>query len=163
MNLRILATGGTFDKVYDPLTGALTFADTCIETLLAQCRTDAVVQTVMLMDSLEMDDSHRQLVVQACRSAAEPRLVIVHGSDTMVETAAALAAAGLAKTVVLTGAMVPNALRGTDAPFNLGFAIGCARLADPGVWVAMNGCLHRHDNVRKNRALGRFEPLAPAA
>lgn len=162
MTLRILATGGTFDKVYDPLSGALHFTDTCVAALLAQGRTNATVQTVMLLDSLEMDDSHRQRVVQACRSAPETRLVIVHGSDTMVETGAAIAAADLAKTIVLTGAMVPNALRGSDASFNLGFAIGCARLAGHGVWVAMNGRLHAHDNVRKNRALGRFEPLHSA-
>ncbi len=159
MTLRILATGGTFDKHYDPIRGELTFAQTHLPALVAQARLAGEVycETVMLIDSLEMDDGHRQSVLAACRAATEPAIVIVHGTDTMVETAAVVGRASLPKTIVLTGAMVPAEVQGSDALFNLGYAIACARALPPGTWVAMNGVAHRWDRVRKNRALGVFE------
>lgn len=113
----------------------------------------------MMIDSLDMVDQHRLQVLAACRAAPEPALVVVHGTDTMVETARVLGAAQLPKTIVLTGAMVPYALADSDAHFNLGAAVAFARSLVPGVWVAMNGVAHPWLNVRKNRERGVFEPL----
>ena len=159
MSIRIIATGGTFDKRYDPITGALAFGDTHLEQILARSRADANlrVEALMQIDSLEMHDEHRARVLSACRDCAEQRVVVVHGTDTMVQTAKALGEAALAKTVVLTGAMIPYDIAGSDALFNLGFALGAARTLSPGVYVAMNARVFRWNEVRKNRALGVFE------
>jgi len=161
MDLRIIATGGTFDKVYDPIVGSLGFADTHLRAIVARARiVDPVeVEVAMLLDSLDMDASHRVRVLAACRASPQQRIVIVHGTDTMVETARTLGEAGLAKTIVLTGAMVPYDVEGSDALFNLGFAIGCARTMAAGVYVAMNARAHAWDKVRKNREAGLFEAL----
>ena len=161
MDLRILATGGTFDKRYDPITGALGFGDTHLHEIVARARLSglAQVEVVMMIDSLDMVDQHRLQVLAACRAAPEQALVVVHGTDTMVETARVLGAAQLPKTIVLTGAMVPYALADSDASFNLGAAVAFARSLVPGVWVAMNGVAHPWSNVRKNRERGVFEPL----
>ena len=166
-SLFILATGGTFDKNYDPLTGALVFGKTCAPALLAagRCTGLARVQTLMLKDSLEMTDADRRKIGVACGKAKEKRIVILHGTDTMVETARVLATsagASLAgKTIVLTGAMVPHALcgsaEGSDAPFNLGAAVAFAQALAPGVHVAMNGRVFAWDKVVKNKKRGRFE------
>jgi len=107
-----------------------------------------------------MGDAHREPVVSACRHCDEDALVLVHGTDTMTETAAAIAAAGLEKCVVLTGAMVPARFTGSDAPFNLGFAAAAALLLPHGVWSAINGALHAWAEARKNRELARFEHVA---
>jgi L-asparaginase len=162
MDLRILAIGGTFDKRYDPITGALGFGETHLHEIVARARVAGPVQVdvVMMIDSLDMVDEHRQRVLAACRDAPEAALVVVHGTDTMVDTARVIAGAGLPKTIVLTGAMVPYAVADTDASFNLGAAIAFARSLAPGVWVAMNGVAHTWSNVRKNRERGVFEPLA---
>jgi L-asparaginase len=164
--LRIIATGGTFDKAYNPLTGSLGFTDppaSSVPALIAQARTTAAItcQTLMQIDSLDMQDSHRQHVLQACREAPETVIVIVHGTDTMPETAQVLGQAGLQKTVVLTGAMVPASVNHSDALFNLGFAIAAAQTLAPGVYVAMNAVIRPWNDVRKNRALGVFEANAP--
>jgi L-asparaginase len=162
MPLRLIATGGTFDKHYDPIAGQLGFADTHLHAIVERARVagDVVVEVAMLVDSLDMTDAHRQAVLEACRAAPETAIVVVHGTDTMVETARVLGAARLPKTIVLTGAMVPCEVEGSDALFNLGFAIACAHTLGEGVWIAMNAAAHRWDAVRKNRALGRFEALA---
>jgi len=161
MNLRILATGGTFDKRYEPTTGALGFGETHLHEIVARARVAGPleIEVLMMIDSLEMVDEHRQRVLAACRAASETALVVVHGTDTMVETAAVLGAAALPKTIVLTGAMVPFALADSDASFNLGAAIGFARSLPAGVWVAMNGVARPWSNARKNRELGVFEPI----
>lgn len=163
MSLRIITTGGTFDKHYDPLTGQLIFADSHLPALLARARPadPPAVQALMALDSLDMTDAHRQSILAACRASPEPRIVIIHGTDTMVDTAAVLGRAKLDATIVLTGAMVPAEIDGSDALFNLGFALACALTQRPGVWVAMNASLYPWDAVRKNRTLGRFEPIAP--
>ena len=159
MSLRILATGGTFDKHYDPIAGSLGFGKTHLDEVVRRARLvePVAVEVVMLIDSLEMVDSHRQAILAACRAAPEPHLVIVHGTDTMVETAKVLGHADLPATVVLTGAMVPYEVAGSDALFNLGFAIGCAKALPRGVYVAMNGIARHWSDVRKNRELGVFE------
>lgn len=161
MSLRIITTGGTFDKHYDPIAGALGFDATHLDEILARARLAAPVafEVAMLIDSLEMNDSHRARILAACRAAAEQQMVIIHGTDTMVETAAVLGAAALDKTIVLTGAMVPYEIAGSDALFNLGFAVACASHLPAGAWIAMNGVAHRWDAVRKNRALGIFEAI----
>ena len=160
--IRVLVTGGTFDKEYDELTGKLYFLDTHVDEMLrrGRSRLDLAIETVMMIDSLEMDDAGRGRIVERCRAAAERALVITHGTDTMVDTARALAAAGLDKTVVLTGAMVPYAFGSSDGLFNLGSALSFAQVLPPGVYVAMNGRHFRWDAVRKNRTTGTFEPLA---
>jgi len=158
--IRVLVTGGTFDKEYDELTGRLYFRDTHLDEMLrrGRSRLDLAVETVMMIDSLEMDDKGRAQIVARCRAAAESAIVITHGTDTMVETARALAEAGLAgKTVVLTGAMVPYAFGSSDGLFNLGSALSFVQVLPPGVYVAMNGRHFPWDAVRKNRETGVFE------
>jgi L-asparaginase len=161
--VRILVTGGTFDKEYDELTGRLFFRDTHVEEMLrrGRARLDLAVETVMMIDSLEMDDEGRGRIVARCRAAAERAIVVTHGTDTMVETARALAAASLDKTVVLTGAMVPYAFGSSDGLFNLGSALSFVQVLPAGVYVAMNGRHFRWDAVRKNRTTGTFEPSEP--
>ena len=170
--LRLLACGGTLDKRYDPIRGELGFVESQLPAMVARARLTipVTVETVMQIDSLDMQDTDRELVVAACRRSPEPAIVVVHGTDTMPETAAFLGpcfAAGdaslVAKTIVLTGAMVPYSISGSDALFNLGFACACAQTLAPGVWVAMNGRVHRWHSVRKNREAGVFEALPPAA
>jgi L-asparaginase len=159
--IRILVTGGTFDKEYDELTGRLFFRDTHVEEMLrrGRARLELAVETVMMIDSLEMDDEGRGRIVTRCRAAGERAIVVTHGTDTMVETARALAAASLDKTVVLTGAMVPYAFGSSDGLFNLGSALSFVQVLPAGVYVAMNGRHFRWDAVRKNRTTGTFEPL----
>ncbi|MGC3996276.1 MAG: asparaginase [Anaeromyxobacter sp.] len=157
--IRVFVTGGTFDKEYDELHGRLFFKDTHLPEMLrlARCRADVRLRTLMMIDSLEMTDADRRIVVESCRSAEEARIVVTHGTDTMAETARALVAAGLGKTVVLTGAMIPYAFGSSDGLFNLGSALSFAQVLPPGVYVAMNGRCHPGDRVRKNRDSGVFE------
>ena len=157
--IRVLVTGGTFDKEYEELTGRLFFKDTHLPEMLrlARCRAPLAMQVLMMMDSLDMTDADRGRIVAACRDCAEHRLVVTHGTDTMVETARALLAAGLGKTVVLTGAMVPYAFGSSDGLFNLGSALSFAQVLPPGVYVAMNGRVFPGDRVRKDRERGVFE------
>ena len=160
MKTRILVTGGTFDKQYDELTGRLFFKDTHVPEMLqrGRCRLDVGVETVMMIDSLDLDERGRATIVERCRASEERAIVITHGTDTIVDTARAIAAAGLAgKTIVLTGAMVPYAFGSSDGLFNLGSALSFAQVLAPGVYVAMNGQYFSWDRVRKNRANGIFE------
>src|SRR5688572_29695199 len=115
----ILVTGGTFDKRYDELMGTLAFKDTHLPEMLrlGRCRADVSIRTLMMIDSLDMTDADRRLIVDACRRTSEACIVITHGTDTMVETARALADAfgsELTKTIVLTGAMIPYAFGSSD-------------------------------------------------
>ncbi len=163
MSIRILVTGGTFDKEYDELTGRLYFQDTHLPEMLrrGRCGLDVTIDTVMMIDSLDLDDAGRGEIVRRCRAATESCLVITHGTDTMVETAAALAEAGLAgKTVVLTGAMVPYAFGSSDGLFNLGSALSFVQVLPPGVYVAMNGQQFAWNAVRKNKTTGVFEAVS---
>jgi len=159
--IRVLVTGGTFDKEYDELQGRLYFRDTHLPEMLrlARCRLEARVRTLMMIDSLDMTDADRLLVVESCRGCEEGRIVVTHGTDTMAETARALVAAGLEKTVVLTGAMIPYAFGSSDGLFNLGSALSLAQVLPVGVYVAMNGRVFPGDRVRKNRDTGAFEEI----
>jgi L-asparaginase len=116
-----------------------------------------------MKDSLEMTDGDRQAVVAACRGCPEERIVITHGTDTMVETARTLLAAATGKTIVLTGAMVPYAFGSSDGLFNLGSALSFAQVLPPGVYLAMNGRFFAGDRVRKNREIGIFEEIGQTA
>ena len=160
--IRILVTGGTFDKEYDEVRGRLYFKDTHVQEMLAKgrSRVPVSIRTLMMIDSLDMTEADRALVVEQCRHSAEDRIVVTHGTDTMVETARAIAAAALSgKTVVLTGAMIPYAFGSSDGLFNLGSALSFAQVLPPGVYVAMNGQCFRWDEVRKNRDTAVFERL----
>lgn len=161
MTLRILATGGTFDKQYDEISGLLVFGDSHLPAAISRARigSPVVLQELFLLDSLDMQAPHREQVLAACRTSNESRIVIIHGTDTMADTAQVLGAAALDKTIVLTGAMVPYAVSGSDALFNLGFACGVAGTLPAGVYVAMNGTVFAWDKVRKNRLAGRFETV----
>jgi L-asparaginase len=159
MTLRIVATGGTFDKHYDEIAGALGFGASHLPDAIKRARITVPValQELPLLDSLDMQDKDRQRVLEACRQAGEPAIVIIHGTDTMRETAAVLGNAGLQKTIVLTGAMIPYEIANSDALFNFGFACGVAQTLPAGVYVAMNGQVFGWDKVEKNRAAGVFQ------
>ena len=159
MSLRIIATGGTFDKHYDPLSGSLSFDQTHLTPMLRNARVlePFSLQVLMLMDSLDMTAAHRTQILDACHVSPEQSIVIIHGTDTMAQTAQVLAQAGLGSTIVLTGSMVPAEIVDSDASFNLGFAVAAARLSAPGVYIAMNGRLLAGDTAQKNRSLGIFE------
>ncbi len=161
MAIRLFITGGTFDKEYDEIAGKLYLKDTHIHEMLrlGRCRADVRIRTLMMVDSLEMTDADRQLVLENCRRAEEDRIVITHGTDTMEDTARVLGEGLAGKTVVLTGAMVPYTFNSSDGLFNLGSAISLAQCLPHGVYIAMNGCFFTWDNVRKNRQLGVFEAM----
>lgn len=161
MTLRLIATGGTFDKHYNELTGVLGFSESHMPDVISRARLTIPValQVLPLLDSLDMGDQDRQRVLEACHAASEKAIVIVHGTDTMPHTAAVLGAANLGKTIVLTGAMIPYEIANSDALFNLGFACGVAQTLPAGVYVGMNGQVFAWDNVTKNRAAGVFQPL----
>jgi L-asparaginase len=159
--IRILATGGTFDKEYNELTGELFFKSTHLGDMLqlGRCLIDVELETLMMIDSLQMTEADRQAILDRCRAAPESRIVITHGTDTMAETAAVLGKglAGTPKTVVLTGAMVPYKFGSSDGMFNLGTALAFAQTLPPGVYVAMNGRYFEWDSVHKNKGRGVFE------
>ncbi len=159
MKIRILVTGGTFDKEYNELNGTLFFQHTYVEHMLqrGRCRLDVSVEVLMMKDSLEMTDADRARIVHECNDCDEERVVITHGTDTMVETAKAIAFGVQHKTIVLTGAMVPYAFGSSDGLFNLGSALSFVQALPHGVYVAMNGRVFLWNNVRKNRELGIFE------
>lgn len=159
MGLRILATGGTFDKHYDEIAGKLSFGASYLPAVIERTRMTIPVMLgqLPLLDSLDMRDEDRQRILESCRAAPEPTIVIIHGTDTMRETGEVLGNANLGKTIVLTGAMIPYEILNSDALFNLGFACGVAQTLPPGVYIAMNGQVFNWDKVEKNRAAGVFQ------
>jgi L-asparaginase len=159
MPIRILITGGTFDKEYDEIHARLVFTESHLPEMLrlGRCRLDLHVRTIMMIDSLDMSDADREVIAQNCRQCDEVRIVVTHGTDTMVETARVLADRAAGKTIVLTGAMIPYAFGSSDGMFNLGSALSFAQVLPPGVYVAMNGQCFAWDKVRKNRQTGVFE------
>jgi len=159
MAIRIFITGGTFDKEYNELDGKLFFKDTHLPEMLklGRCKVPVEIRALMLVDSLEMTDADRQIIVDQCRKSREDRIVITHGTDTMEETAKVLGQAGLEKIIVLTGAMVPYKFGSSDGLFNLGSALAFAQTLSRGVYVVMNGRCFLWDNVKKNKKTGEFE------
>lgn len=162
-DIRVFATGGTFDKEYDEINGRLFFKDSHVREMLtlARCRLPLAVETLMMIDSLELSDLDRQVIVNRCRTASEKRIVITHGTDTMEVTARTLQGAALDKVIVLTGAMIPYKFGSSDGLFNLGSALAFAQTLPEGVYVAMNGASFPAGTVRKNRANGFFEEVWP--
>lgn len=161
MPIRIFVTGGTFDKEYNELTGELYFKETHLPEMLQQSRSDldVTIRTLMMIDSLNMNEEDRELIVHQCKNTPEARIVITHGTDTMTATAAVLAEKIKDKTIVLTGAMIPYKFGSSDGFFNLGAALAFVQTLPQGVYVAMNGKAFPWDKVRKNKKTGVFEEL----
>jgi L-asparaginase len=159
----LFVTGGTFDKEYNMITGELYFKDTHVNEMLqrGRCTTNVTVRTLMMVDSLEMTDSDRALIIHNCKKVDSNRIILTHGTDRMVYTAKALAEQNIeGKTIVLTGAMIPYKFgNSSDGFFNLGFAIALVQSLKPGVYIAMNGRIFQWDNVVKNKTTGFFEKL----
>ena len=161
MSIRIFITGGTFDKEYNELTGQLYFNDSQLPEMLDLGRNlvPVEIRTLMMVDSLEMTDDDRGLIVEHCIKSPEDKIIITHGTDTMPETAHLLAKKIKNKTIVLTGAMIPYKFGSSDGLFNLGSALAFVQTLPPGIYVAMNGRYFHADNVRKNKLTGVFEEL----
>jgi len=161
--IQVYVTGGTFDKEYNFITGELYFKDTHLTSMfdLGRCTLNLDIKTLMMVDSLEMTDTEREILVFQCRQSKTDKIVITHGTDTMVETAKYLAGASLhSKTIVITGAMVPIAFgTSSDGFFNLGSTLAFVQVLEPGVYIAMNGRYFNWDKVKKNRKTGYFESL----
>ncbi|MCK5571850.1 MAG: asparaginase [Bacteroidetes bacterium] len=161
MPIRVFVTGGTFDKDYNEIEGKLYFKDTHLPLMLgrARSRVDVEIRTIMMVDSLDMTDADRELIVKHCSNVEESWIVITHGTDTMEVTARALGKVIHDKTIVVTGAMIPYHFGSSDGLFNLGSALAFVQTLPPGVYVAMNGRCFAWDNVQKNRKTGEFEEL----
>ncbi|MEI6595985.1 MAG: asparaginase domain-containing protein [Bacteroidota bacterium] len=161
MSIRIFVTGGTFDKEYNELNGQLFFKDTHIQEILklGRSRVDTTIRTLMLVDSLEMTDTDRNIIVESCKGAEENKIVITHGTDTLTTTAKVLAENIKDKTIVITGAMIPYKFGSSDGLFNLGSALAFAQTLPTGVYIAMNGKCFPWDNCKKNRQTGFFEEV----
>lgn len=162
IQIQIFVTGGTFDKEYNYINGQLYFKDTHLPQMFERGRSklDVDIKTLMMVDSLEMTDADREIIVYNCKKSDINRIVITHGTDTMVNTAAAIAKEKIDKTIIITGAMVPYAFgTSSDGFFNLGAAMAFAQVLEPGVYIAMNGRYYNWDNVRKNTQTGYFETL----
>jgi len=160
MTIKILITGGTFDKEYNELNGELFFKETHIPEilLLGRSKLQTEIRTLMMIDSLDMTEADRKIIFDNCKNTKEDKIVITHGTDTMVETAEVLSQIK-DKTIVLTGAMVPYKFGSSDGLFNLGAALAFVQTLPFGVYIAMNGKYYPFDNVRKNKAVGLFEEL----
>ena len=165
MSIRIFITGGTFDKEYNELTGQLYFNDSHLGEMLDLGRNLVPVElrTLMMVDSLEMTDDDRALIVEHCVKSPEDKIIITHGTDTMPETAHLLAKRIKNKTIVLTGAMIPYKFGSSDGLFNLGSALAFVQTLPPGVYIAMNGKYFTAGNVRKNKQTGMFEESTNAS
>jgi len=168
MAIKLFITGGTIDcEKIDPRTKKYTFSETHLPEMLKQAknRVDIELEVLMLKDSLYMTDSiymtdsDREKILEKCKSAKEEKIIITHGTDTMVETAQILGRNIKDKTIVLLGAMIPYNQRKSDALFNLGSAITAVQLLSKGVYITMNGKIFSWDNVKKNKKLQEFEEL----
>mgnify|MGYP001302355333 FL=1 len=161
MTLKILITGGTFDKEYDEIKGSLYFKETHMTEILelGRSRVDVNIEKLMLIDSLDMTPNQRELIVSKCIDSEEDQIVITHGTDTMTITGKMLAEKKMDKTIVLTGAMIPYKFGSSDGLFNLGGAIAYAQSLPSGVYIAMNGQFFEWDKVEKNREKGVFESI----
>jgi len=161
MTIKLLVTGGTFDKEYDEIEGKLFFKDTHVTEMLSlgRCKVEVDVQTLMLKDSLDLTDDDRQLIVEHCRKTPTDKIIITHGTDTMELTARAVGKASLQKTIVLTGAMIPYKFGSSDGLFNLGSALAFVETLPADVFIAMNGRFFGWNNVHKNKKTGEFEEI----
>lgn len=162
MRVRLMITGGTIDKFYNQSNGELEFDKTHFPEMIQRTRIELKItpEELLLIDSLDMVESDRQLILDKCTECEEDFILITHGTDTMCETAKLLGESGMDKTIVLFGSMVPYAVNNSDALFNFGCALGSLQLLESGVYIAMNGRVLPWDNVKKNRSLGVFQPLS---
>jgi L-asparaginase len=164
VSIKIFTTGGTIDKVYFDAQSDYKVGDPQAFEILQSvgATVETEVETLMRKDSLDLTDEDRALIAERVRAEPRRRVLITHGTDTMAATARALGGTG-DKTVVFVGSLSPARFKGTDAEFNLGFALAAVQLLPPGAYVAMNGHVFRADDVVKNRAENRFEgePYAP--
>jgi L-asparaginase len=163
MEIRVIVTGGTFDKEYNELDGTLFFRETHVPEMLklGHCYLKVVLDTTMMKDSLTMTETDRLRILETCRQSPEERIVITHGTDTMAETARILGTSKMNKTIVLTGAMIPYRFGSSDGLFNLGSALAFVQALPHGVYIAMNGRHFTWNNVVKNKQVGVFEELHP--
>ena len=159
--IKIFATGGTFDKEYNEINGELFFKKTNLSQLLelGRCKLDVKVETLMMVDSLEMSNTNRKYIVNKCKKENTQRIIVTHGTDTIVDTAKLLAENINDKTIILTGAMIPIKFGSSDGLFNLGSALSFVQVLEAGIYVTMNGRYFLWDNVRKNKKLGIFEKI----
>lgn len=160
MSIHIFTTGGTFDKIYYDALSEFSIGEPCAPAILQQSQVGFSYQVTSLLkkDSLDIDDNDRKLILDSVANCPEDKILITHGTDTMAQTAEVLSHLSH-KTIVLVGAMQPARMRDTDAPFNLGFAIGALQCLNHGIYVAMNGQIFPAGKVVKNRTAGRFEAL----
>ena len=159
MRITVFVTGGTFDKEYNEITGELYFKDTHIREILdlGRAQLNVNIKKLMLIDSLNMVDKDRYLILENCIQSKDNRIVITHGTDTMTETAKVLAEKKLNKTIVMTGAMIPYKFGSSDGLFNLGCALAFVQSLPYGVYIAMNGKYFKWNEVRKNKNTGKFD------
>ena len=161
--VQLYVTGGTFDKEYNYITGELYFKNTHLQDMIerGRCTIRTDIKTLMMVDSLEMTEADREIIIHNCKYTKLDKIIITHGTDTIVETAKALEEEDIAeKTIILMGAMVPYAFgTSSDGFFNLGSALAFVQTLPPGVYIVMNGRCFNADNVRKNRQTGYFETL----
>ena len=161
MQVRLMITGGTIDKVYNQSNGELEFDKTHFPEMIKRSRIEVniIPQELTLIDSLDMVDSDRNLILESCEKCDEQFILITHGTDTMCDTAKLLGERGMKKTIVLFGSMVPYAVNNSDALFNFGCALGSVQLLGSGVYISMNGRVLPWSDVEKNRSLGVFQNL----
>jgi L-asparaginase len=161
MAIKLFVTGGTFDKEYNELNGQLFFKDSHINEILklGRSRLDLSVRTLMLIDSLDMTDADRAIILENCLQCEEDKIVITHGTDTMTETAQYLSNKIPGKTVVITGAMIPYKFGSSDGLFNMGSALAFVQSLPVGIYIAMNGRYYDWNNCKKNKQTGFFEEL----
>ena len=159
--IKIFVTGGTFDKDYDEKNGRLYFKKTHMNEILAlgRSKVEVGIETLMMLDSLDMKGKDRKLIMKKCAAATEEQIVITHGTDTMTNTAQVLGAKHLKKTIVITGAMIPYKFGTSDGLFNIASALAYVQTMPYGVYIAMNGRVFNYDKVTKNRTTGIFEEI----
>ncbi len=159
--IRIIITGDTIDKEYNAVTGELTFTKSHLTNMLNQvrCRVEVILEEIMLKDSLQMRREDREKMLKRCSGCAETKIIITHGTDTMVDTASLLGRNLKGRTVVLVGALIPYAFGASDALFNLGCAVSAVQILPAGVYITMNGKMFSWDHVRKNKSSGDFEEI----
>ena len=159
--IQLFVTGGTFDKEYNYITGELYFKDTHLPKMFERGRStlDIDIKTLMMIDSLDMTEADRELIYHQCVKSPSDKIILTHGTDSMVETAEFLSNRALEnKTIVITGAMVPYAFGGSsDGFFNLGAALAFVQILPPGAYITMNGRYFLWNEVTKNKKTGFFE------
>jgi len=161
MNIKIFVTGGTFDKEYNELEGTLFFKETHVHEMLklARSKLKIDISTLMMIDSLDMTDADRKIILARCKKIKEDKILITHGTDTMIETAKVLASSIKNKTIVLTGAMIPYKFGSSDGLFNLGSSLAFVQTLPEGVYISMNGKYFHWNNIKKNKQTGMFEEI----